>query len=334
MSFYFQESNPRMFDDADLRYMEECSVVLPSPPAPASEEVSSITCGLGTVPTATQQQQQQQQASAAVVMPEPMSPLSPLEKSAYLYGRPIVPPKPTNLNGNGNGGGRTEDDVGDEVLKGSGTGGSGNEGEGTTSSATPVASAAQPPPPPVSVCRDGQHCGSGSDAGEESEESIEGCRECSRSNYLWKSIESVFDFLQFYRRTSSGEEEDDEGSSSSSSASSSTAGGDVSCSGVVSGSGNGVGNSAGNHRKAPSSSSCGGGGGDGGRTSSPTHSDTDCGECCAGHAPYYPPGERAESAVSTVSRSTQVGKTLCYPNNVPEKNITILNFFCRFLPTL
>ena len=184
-----------MFDDADLRYMEECSVVLPSPPAPASEEVSSITCGLGTVPTATLQQQQQQQASAAVVMPEPMSPLSPLEKSAYLYGRPIVPPKPTNLNGNGNGGGRTEDDVGDEVLKGSGTGGSGNEGEGTTSSATPVASAAQPPPPPVSVCRDGQHCGSGSDAGEESEESIEGCRECSRSNYLWKLIEFVFDFL-------------------------------------------------------------------------------------------------------------------------------------------
>ena len=42
----------------------------------------------------------------------------------------------------------------------------------------------------------------------------------------------------------------------------------------------------------------------------PTSSESDCGECCAGHAPYpYKPAARAAGAMSTVSKSTQISPT-------------------------
>ena len=58
-------------DEADLRFMDESSVVIPSP---SLEESGSLGGGGG--------------------LPHPMSPLSPLDQRSYLYGRPIRKEEP------------------------------------------------------------------------------------------------------------------------------------------------------------------------------------------------------------------------------------------------
>lgn len=57
-------------DDSDVRFMEESSIVLPSPIRGVPEEISSSANEDGFVP-------------------DPMSPLSPFDQKTYLYGRPI-----------------------------------------------------------------------------------------------------------------------------------------------------------------------------------------------------------------------------------------------------
>ena len=75
------DMGPRIIDNADLRYMDESSVVVPSPIIPATDDISSLG-----------PQDDSSDVGSHVGLqkiPQPMSPLSPFDQKTYLYGRPI-----------------------------------------------------------------------------------------------------------------------------------------------------------------------------------------------------------------------------------------------------